>query len=243
MVEGVFIIIQARINSERLPGKVLMKLGGKPMIEILINRLKQSGFPIILATSQSKENNILCETVKEMGIPYYRGSENNVLERFYFCAKQFGAKFIIRATGDNPLTDGNNIRMQLENLVNIDNRTYFSTSHSNTYPVGTAFEFFAFDLLEEAYHKSSLPGHFEHVTPYMHQNVPGNVNVQIGTLASNYSQYRLTVDNPDDFLLVKTLVEQYKCHKLSLEEIIAILIQNPHLAEINNMHVQRKWNE
>ena len=106
MVEGVYIILQARMNSERLPGKVMKLIGGKPMIGIMIDRLNKSELPVILATSVNGENDVLADYARSLGVIVYRGSEENVLERYYMAARSVNAKVIIRVTGDNPLLDG-----------------------------------------------------------------------------------------------------------------------------------------
>ena len=167
MVKDTYIILQARMNSERLPGKVMKEIAGIPMIGILLNRLKKTDLPIILATSTNKENDILVRYAESFGVTIFRGSENNVLERFYIAAKQARACTIIRLTSDNPLLDGEFVRKNLNiYFENYIERTYLSTGLSKTFPLGMSVEIFSFKLLEEAYKNAKCLGELEHVTPY-----------------------------------------------------------------------------
>lgn len=236
-----YIILQARMGSERLPGKVMQKIAGMPMIGIQINRLKQSEIPIILATSSNPENDILADYGKELGVEVFRGSEDNVLERFYLAAKEYKADYIIRMTGDNPLVDGKFIKETLESFDHTLPRLYFSPGKSKTWPVGMSYEFFPFNLLEEAYRNASHPGEREHVTPYMHQNIPGNIQVQTISRDDSKAHYRLTVDSEKDFQLIKALIEKYQCEKESIEDIIKILDEHPELVKINSEEKQKAW--
>lgn len=238
-----YIILQARMGSERLPGKVMQKIAGTPMIGIQINRLKQAGIPIILATSTNQDNDVLEDYGKELGVEIFRGSEDNVLERFYLAAKQYKADYIIRMTGDNPLVDGKFIRETLERFDHTLSRLYFSPGKSNTYPIGMSFEFFSFFLLEEAFRNSSHPGEKEHVTPYMHQNIPGNIKIQTVSRADSKAHYRLTVDSEKDFQLMKLLIERYQCEKKSVEDIIKIIDEYPELVKINLGEKQKAWHK
>lgn len=244
MVVNTFIILQARMNSERLPGKVMMPIGGIPIIEILIKRLKQSELPIILATSTNKENDVLVECAKSLGVLIHRGSEDNVLERYYLAAKSVNAQTIIRVTGDNPLLDGKFVKENVSHYKMLnDERVYLSTGLSQSFPLGVSVEIFSFLLLEEAYKNAVHPGEFEHVTPYMHQNKPKNINIIAPEHINIKYHYRLTVDTPEDFLFNKTLIEDYGCDTLNIEEIVSTIDKHPELIKFNKTSVQRKWYE
>ncbi|WP_291857733.1 glycosyltransferase family protein [Marinilabilia sp.] len=244
MVSNTYIILQARMNSTRLPGKVMQTIGGTPLIGILLKRLKDARLPIILATSINKENDTLEKYATRLGIYVFRGNENNVLERFYFAAKEVNAKTIIRITGDNPLLDGYFLKEQVEDFFSYKNeRKYLSTSLSQTYPLGMSVEIFNFNLLEEAYKHARLPGEFEHVTPYMHQNKPGNIEIITPKREKSRYHYRLTVDTEDDFFFNKKLIEEYGCDNLKMNEIIATIDKHPELTQINKTSVQKTWNE
>jgi len=232
------------MNSERLPGKVMMPIGGIPIIGILIKRLKQSNLPIVLATSTNNENDGLVEYAKSLDVIIYRGSENNVLERYYLAAKSVDAQTIIRVTGDNPLLDGRFVRENINYFYNLnDERTYLSTGLRQSFPIGISVEIFSFTLLEEAYKNAGHPGEFEHVTPYMHQNKPGNINIEKIARNKNRYHYRLTVDTPEDFLLNQKLIEEFQCDQLNIDEIIRIIDENQELRQLNHTSIQKRWDE
>lgn len=239
VVPHTYIILQARMGSERLPGKVMRKIKGIPMIGIQIQRLKQSGIPIILATSNHSENDTLANYVQKVGLKVYRGSEDNVLERFYFAAKKHKAKFIIRMTGDNPLVDGIFIRKTLNQIDYTLPRMYFSPGESKTWPLGTSFELFSFELLQEAYRNMSNSREKEHVTSYMHQNTPGDIIINTIARDESKGHYRLTVDTAQDFELIRILVEKHNCELLETDEIINVLDSNISLTLINKDVKQR----
>jgi spore coat polysaccharide biosynthesis protein SpsF len=244
MVKDTYIILQARMNSERLPGKVMKEIAGIPMIGILLNRLKKTDLPIILATSTNKENDILVRYAESFGVTIFRGSENNVLERFYIAAKQARACTIIRLTSDNPLLDGEFVRKNLNiYFENYIERTYLSTGLSKTFPLGMSVEIFSFKLLEEAYKNAKCLGELEHVTPYFYQNTQGDIHIIKPRREIAKYHYRLTVDTDDDFIFHKKLIEEYGCNNLSMDEIISIIDNHPELLEINKKSVQKKWDE
>lgn len=242
MVRNPYIIIQARMKSERLPGKVMMKAGGMPLIGILFDRLKDSELPILIATSKNLENDPLEEYVREQGILIYRGSEDNVLERYYESAKSVNADLIFRLTGDNPFIDGNLINNVLRLYLEKNNpRAYISTGLSQTFPLGISVEAFSFHLLEEAYLNTRFNYEMEHVTPYMHQNRPGDIELVPFCFSENRYHYRLTVDTERDFRLFKTLIEDHKVQHLKIDEIISLLDINPSLSKINQGVTQKSW--
>ncbi len=245
MVNNTYIILQARLNSERLPGKIMKPIKGIPLIGILLKRILKSKIPIIIATSTNKENDVLIDYVKKFDVLTYRGSEENVLERYYNAAKKVNANTIIRVTGDNPLLDGFFLKEQASFYSQLKgDNNYLSTSLSKTFPLGMSVEILSFNLLEEAYKNAKSPGEFEHVTPYMHQNIPGNIKVLSNNRKgeSKY-HYRLTVDTLEDFIFHKKLIENFDCDDKNLEDIIKVIDNNPQLLSINNNIHQKKWND
>lgn len=237
------IIIQARMGSTRLPEKVMREIGGIPMIGLQLERLKKTNLPLIVASSCAKKNDLLVEYLESIGIDVYRGSEDNVLDRFYQAAKHYGAKDIIRITGDNPLIDPYFIIGQLDKIKVEQPRYYLSEGENKKLPLGMAFEMFPYSILEEAHKNASSENEREHVTPYMHQNFPGNISSYVFENLKDNSSFRLTVDTESDFVLIKELIVKYNCKDKTLEEIINILDKNPYLKEINQGVYQKKWNE
>jgi len=237
------IIIQARMGSSRLPSKVMMPINGKPMIGYQIERLLKTELPIILATSDDPNNDKLVAYVKSLGVDIFRGSEDNVLERYYKAAKLNNAKHIIRITGDNPLVDSNFILNQLYAFSPKTNRYYLHKGSNKKLPLGMSFEMFSMELLEEAYIKVQSKSEKEHVTPYMHQNMSDDIKIMNFETEINCPDARLTVDTIEDFELVKILIEVFHCHLKSLEEIIKTLMNNRELLQFNKGIHQRKWDE
>jgi spore coat polysaccharide biosynthesis protein SpsF len=243
MVDNAYIILQARMDSERLPGKVMKLIDGKPMIGILFERLKNGVIPIILATSTNPENDVLVNYARNSGILIFRGSESNVLERYYQAAKSVNAEVVIRLTGDNPFLEGRFVEELLDYYGKMENnRLYLTTGLSKTFPLGISVEIFSFKLLEEAYNFSDLPGEFEHVTPYIHQNRPGDIKILSYRDNKERFHYRLTVDTQSDFQLIKIMIENYNCDKKSVYEIIEFLDIHPELAKLNSSVIQKTWN-
>ena len=237
------IIIQARMGSTRLPGKVMIPIDGKPMIGYQIERLLTTGFPIIVATSDDISNDKLVDYVKNFEVEIFRGSEDNVLERYYKAAKLFEAKDIIRITGDNPLVDAGFIVNQLDIFSPKTNRYYLHDGHNRKLPLGMSFEMFSMNLLEEAHKKARTKGEREHVTPYMHQKMSGDIELIEFNTTVNYPDARLTVDTIEDFQLIKELITEHHCHQKNMDEIIKILMENRSLINMNNEVTQKRWNE
>ena len=160
-------IIQARTNSNRLPGKVLKEICGVPMILFQINRLKKSKNidKIVLATSINKEDDYLAQLVKESGNEVFRGDLDDVLERFYNCSRLYKSRNIIRLTGDCPLIDPFLIDEMIQNFIEMD-WDYLSNcadSDKLSVPDGFDAEIFKSQVLEKAFQNANLPSEREHV--------------------------------------------------------------------------------
>lgn len=234
------IIIQARMDSTRLPGKSIISLGKATMLDILVKRLETSGLPIILATSTLASNDALEVKARELGIVCHRGSEDDVLTRFYDAAKTAKLDVIVRATGDNPLLDGKLVRKWVDEYIRLNKEKLFMSTvlGKKTLPLGITFEIFNFGMLEDAWRNAATPSEREHVTPYFF-NMPGrNEIISIGH-DTDKSFYRLSVDTEDDLKLMRTLINQYNADELSVEEIIAVLDGDSDLAN-TNVHIEQK---
>lgn len=231
------------MGSTRLPSKVMTPINGKPMIGYQIDRLLMTGLPLIIATSEDKNNDILVEYVTSLGVEVFRGSEDNVLERYYEAAKLYNATDIIRITGDNPLVDADFLLKQLSIINHKTRRYYLFEGIIKKFPLGMSFEMFSFELLEEACQKAKLKSEEEHVTPYMHQNMPGDIEIIEFETEIDFPDARLTVDTPQDLELMKRLIGDHQCHLKNTEEIIKILVDNRDLTKINRDIVQKSWCE
>jgi spore coat polysaccharide biosynthesis protein SpsF len=233
------IIIQARMGSERLPGKVLKEIDGKTLLQILLDRIKPSGFQIVVATTTDLKDDILVDTLKSLGVNYYRGSEDDVLSRYYESAKTFKFDAIIRLTADNPFVDADFVSICVAEYQRVnDENGYLFTEK---YPLGIGLEIFSFKSLSDAYLNAKDIKEREHVTPYIISNK------QIVQTCIAYKEdkehYRLTIDTDKDFELASTLILNHQADKLGVEKIIACLDEHQQLLTINSSVHQKKWQE
>ena len=237
-MKNILIITQARMGSTRLPGKVLKEILEKPLLWYLVERLKlvKKANKIIIATSTSKTNQSIIEFAKINDIEYFVGSEDDVLDRYFKSAKFFNGDIIIRITADCPLMDPNLIDKGLELFLD-GNYDYLSNVHPPTYPDGYDIEIFSFKALETAWKKAELPSEREHVTAYIwkhHQEfIIGNFENDV-----DLSNYRLTVDTPEDLALIKKVIEKFRDNWVDtrLKDVMKFLNDNPKLKEINTMY-------
>ncbi|MDX5482282.1 MAG: glycosyltransferase family protein [Hymenobacteraceae bacterium] len=234
------VISQARMTSTRLPGKVLIQVGGKTMLQHHIDRLRQAGLDVYLATTTNDSDDPIAAYAQQAAIPCYRGDEQNVLSRYYGCALEYGLDVIVRVTSDCPLIDGNLVADALQQYLTWDDESvYLSNALQRTFPRGFDFEIFSFSLLEEAFQNASKSADLEHVTPYINQNKSGRVKLRHYTQTEDASQYRITLDTPEDLQLITLLIERYGAQNLEGKEIIRVLQSHPELQNINT-HVEQK---
>lgn len=244
MHRKVIAIVQARMGSTRLPGKVLMNIEGKTILSHVLDRVKQSKKidDVIVATTTLEKDNLIVKELEKINCNYYRGSEENVLDRYYNAAKLYKGDIIIRITSDCPLIDPNVIDDMINYYLSHD---YFMVSNAGlqmenrTYPRGLDTEIFSFKLLEKAWLNSDKNYEKEHVTLYMYEN---EKNICFFKKDIDFSKYRLTVDTIEDFNLIKFIYEKLYIDKkyFYLDDIIKLLRENPQLYEINKNIEQKK---
>jgi len=200
-------IVQARMKSTRLPGKVLKMVNGKPLIEILLYRLSQSKKidKIVIATSENKENDILTEIVEKLGFDVFRGSEENVLDRYYQAARRYSPEAVVRITGDCPIIDPQLVD-EVIGLYQKNNVDYVSNTEPPTYPDGLDTEVFSFTALETAYNKAEKYFEREHVTPFIRTNRQFKRANYVNE--TDFSGERWTVDDPEDFEVINNIINQ-----------------------------------
>ena len=239
----VIAIIQARLGSTRLPGKVLKKILGKPMLERMIERLKRSKTidKIVIATTDNPEDKKVADLAKKIGIDYYQGSENDVLDRYYRAAKKFKTgDIIVRLTGDCPLMDSRVVD-QVVNFYKKNKKKfdYVSNVRPPTFPDGMDMEVFSFESLERAWQNAELQSEREHVTAYIYKHPEifriGNLHYK-----KDFSNLRLTVDNKEDLMLVRKIFQilYKKNNNFTLEDILELSENQPAIFLINR-HIQR----
>ena len=202
-------IVQARMGSTRFPGKVLKKIGDLSLIEILLTRLIKSKKidKIVLATSNNKKDDILVSTVQSYGFEVYRGSENDVLDRYFQAAKSNNCETIVRITGDCPLVDPLLVDKVIQEYEK-EEYDYVSNIDPPTFPDGLDIEVFSFSALEFAYKNAKTINQREHVTLF----IRSNKNIFKQTNYSNkldYSKERWTVDDFQDFKVIKSIIEHF----------------------------------
>ncbi len=198
-------IVQARMDSQRLPGKVMKEVMGKPLIGYLFERLKHAKNidKILLATSVHESNNGLCEYAQSIGIDVFRGREDDVLDRFYQAAKLSKAKAIMRLTGDCPLIDPKlcDLLIQTFQDKNVD---FVHTGQ--TFAEGLDCEIFSFEALEKSWKEAVLRSEREHLTMYMH-NHPEFFKKMTLENSQDDSNQRFSVDEEEDFQVVRAILE------------------------------------
>ena len=233
--ERVLAIVQARMSSSRLPGKVLRPLLGQPMLERQIERLRRSkGIErLIVATSTDGSDHPIEQLCIRIGLPCFRGSLNDVLDRYYQAACRFGGEVIVRLTGDCPLIDpeiiDRGIAFFLEGAYH-----YVSNTIERTFPIGLDTELFRIADLREAWSLAVLPSEREHVTPYFH-NHPEKYTIGQFRHSENLSHHRWTVDEPADFEFVSRVYEAlYPSNPcFTTAQVLELLRRRSDLTKIN----------
>ena len=226
-------IIQARMGSSRLPGKMTELLGSKPLIWHVIDRVKKAKLvdKVVLATSVDPANNVLMQKAEEFGIKAFAGDEDDVLDRFYRCAKDAGADAVIRITGDCPFIDPDIID-GVVSLFKESEGDYASNIHPPTYPDGMDVEVFSFTALEKAWSEAKLKSEREHVTPYIWKNkdIFRQANM---TNNVDLSDMRLTVDEREDLVFMNEVLKRLD-GEFTLADIVKVIRDNPDLKTIND---------
>ncbi len=229
-------IVQARINSTRYPGKVMKLLNKKPIIEIITLILQESKFinRIVVATSTNAENDKLVNFLEKKHIEYFRGSENNVLDRYYKIAKKLKADFIVRVTGENPLIDVSFIDKGIAKIQN-GKFDYVSNNYPRTFPLGLDFEVFTFDTLQRIKKLAKNRDDLEHVSLYLKkQRNQFKTSNTPAPKTKTFPNWRLTVDTPDDYKLIKKIFKFYKNKTIiNYNDVIFLLNKNIQWLDIN----------
>lgn len=227
-------IIQARLGSTRLPGKILLDIEGKTVLEHVIDRVRPSKCidDIVVATTIQKEDLKIVNLCSSNGTSVYCGSENDVLDRYYQAARLFNAENIVRITSDCPLIDpliiDEIIKLHLEEKAD-----YTSNTLKETYPDGLDIEVFTFEVLKESWKNANLTSEREHVTPYMRKNQAfKRINLESKV---DLSQKRWTLDNPEDYEFIKIIYKNLynKNRFFNMNEILKFLNNNPEIEGIN----------
>ena len=226
-------IVQARMGSTRFPGKVLKLVCGTPLIELLLQRLSvaRSVDEIVLATSVDPRDDRLAAHVRELGITVSRGSEQDVLDRYYRAAIQAGADVVVRITGDCPLIDPGLVDEAMAAFKDGE-ADYLSNTDPPTYPDGLDLEVFTFAALECAWRHARRPTEREHVTPYLRE--PGRFRVRSLRSEQDLSAVRWTVDEPADLEVVAAVFGRFHPRRdFTWHEVVQLMQREPSLFAAN----------
>jgi spore coat polysaccharide biosynthesis protein SpsF len=228
-------IVQARLGATRLPRKVLADICGRPLLQWLLDRVRsvRAIDAVVVATTTNREDDELERWVLDYGVDCFRGSQDDVLDRFYRCAQARPAELIVRVTADDPLKDPGLIGEAID--VCLENRAvdYCSNSLRPTYPEGLDIEVFRFAALEAAHREAVKPSDREHVTPYIWRS-PDRFELKSLEYERDLSGWRWTVDKPADLEFMRAVWTRFREQPLvSFVDVIAWLERNPAVVAIN----------
>ena len=240
-------IIQARMGSTRLPGKVLKEVYGQPMLAHLVNRVRQAKTldEVIVATTCQPDDDVIARLCKKHGWECYRGSADDVLDRYYQASLLFNGDIIVRLSADNPLIDPRIIDKVVR--AHLDSGAdYTYNSVEGHFPIGLDTEVFSFKNLEKTFKESKQVYEHEHVTPYIYQH-PELFRIQSieATGKLRRPDLRLTVDTNEDLKLVQEIFKMlYKDGEMFYtEDVVDLLDKHTDLASINAQIRQKKLGE
>lgn len=232
----IVVVLQARASSNRLPGKVLKPILGKPMLHHQIERIQRAKLParLVLATSQNPEDDAVANVGQSAGIDVYRGDLEDVLDRFYRAAEPFAPSHVVRLTGDCPLTDPSIIDAVTRFAVDGD-YDYASNSIQPTFPDGLDVEVATFEALQTAWREATTRSDREHVMPFLHRQ-PDRFKLGNYENEKDLSALRWTVDEPADFTVVETIYQALYPTKPAFDsgDVLAYLEANPSLVALNS---------
>lgn len=238
-------VVQARMASKRLPSKVLLDLEGKSVLLHIIDRLLRSTLidHIVVASTTNPEDSALEEIVHNYHpkVSCYRGSENDLIDRLYQAVRPYHPLVVARITGDSPLVDWSIVDQVILRLID-SAADYVTTGfEKKTYPVGLDLEVFSFATLEKLWKETSDAKEREFPSLFIREH-PGQFNCQEVASNKDYSQYRLTLDEPADYELIKKIYQELypKNPNFLMQDIVSLLEGNHELAKINQ-HVKQQW--
>jgi spore coat polysaccharide biosynthesis protein SpsF len=233
-------IIQARMGSSRLPRKVLMDLAGATVLDRVLNRLGRSNLlqEVLVATTTEPGDDVIVEHCERSGRKVFRGSELDVLDRYYRAAKKIDADVVVRITSDCPVIDPQVTDATIRAFLD-QHADYASNIRVRTYPRGLDTEVMTMQALERAWRESTKPYQREHVTPYLYEN-PGEFKLHGIENDVDCSQHRWTLDTPEDLQLLREIYARFGGRDdFGWREVLELVESEPALAEINR-HVAQK---
>jgi len=237
-------IIQARMGSTRLPGKVLMDLGGRTVLARVVRRLRRAKFvgDVVVATTTRDADSAIIREAERLGVRHFCGSELDVLDRYYQAAQWAGAEAIVRITSDCPLLDpgitDETIRAFLESRPD-----YASNALQRTYPRGLDTEVMTWDALARTWREAQKPYQRTHVTPYIYEN-PHLFNIRRVTGEIDYSHHRWTLDTEQDLAFIRAIYDRMGGDDgFDWHDVLDLLKREPELVELNREVMQKALQE
>jgi len=237
-------IIQARMGSSRLPGKVLKDLGGETVLARVVRRLQRSRqiARIIVATTTAPGDEVIVAECDRLQALCFRGAEQDVLDRYYQAARANAADAVVRVTSDCPLIDPELVDETVE-VFRDKHADYASNVFPRTYPRGLDTEVFSFDALDRAWREAREAHQREHVTPYLYEH-PQIFKLASLSGAADYSRYRWTLDTREDLELLRAIYSRFDGRDdFSWKEVLRLMEREPELAELNSQVLQKSVRE
>lgn len=237
-------VILARMRSERLPGKVMLSLKGKPVLQYIVERLENSRYldKIIIATSEDVSCNPIVNMCIRLGYDYFRGSEEDVLDRFVRASKSYNLDAVVRITGDCPMVDWR-IVDTLIHLFFTNKCDYCSNVLQRTFPIGLDAEVISTDILGEINQLAEGVDR-QHITTYIYKTHPDKYKI-VDLIAGEdlcYPEYRITLDTLEDYTVISTLYESLWSN-FSAVDVVDLLNTLPGLRQINSGVKQKHYSE
>jgi spore coat polysaccharide biosynthesis protein SpsF len=245
----VLVLVQARMGSTRLPGKVLRRVAGAPLLERMLERLRAARTPseIRVATTTGPEDDAIRDLARRLDVPCFSGHPTDLLDRHYQAARAARAEVVVKIPSDCPLIDPAVIDRVIGHfLASPEHYDYVSNLHPASYPDGNDVEVLPLPVLEAAWREAARPHEREHTTPFVWDQPErfriGNVVWESGLDLS--MSHRLTVDYPEDLELVSavfTALWRPERPLFGLEEILALFVEHPEIAAINSRYAGVNW--
>ena len=245
---GIVAIIQARMGSSRLPGKVLKDIGGKPMLQRVVVRARRARSlgRVVVATTTDPGDDLLAAFCRAQGFPVFRGHPYDVLDRYYQAAKYFDAEIIVRLTADCPVIEPREIDRTV--LAFLDAKVDFAANRlpppwHRTTPIGMDTEVVTFQALERAWREADAKYAREHVMPYLYEE-PGRFETLLVDHDPDWGSLRLTVDTPEDLEMVREVFAHFgNTDEFTMDEMVTLLESHPELSELNAAVKHKSFND
>ncbi|MBQ0142276.1 MAG: glycosyltransferase family protein [Prevotellaceae bacterium] len=233
-------ITQARYGSTRLPAKILKEVNGQTLLEIHLRRILQSKLisKLKIATTDEEGSKFIVAVADKVGVEYFKGSVEDVLSRFYGTAEPEAPDYVVRLTSDCPLIDPSVIDETIQYCI--DNNVDYARTDAKCFPDGLDTEVFKFSALVRAYKEANLTSEREHVTPYIWKNSTAwggdkftSMKLQNKQGVYDASEYRITIDEPEDFEVIKAVIEALGTEK-GWKEYIDYLLAHTEIKSLNS---------